>query len=583
MKNNKELPSFNQLKKNLKKKNDKFPSFKIAVLGDTSTQFLATAIKGLGIQNDLNIDIWEADYNQIEMQVMDKNSEYHQFNPDYTLIFHSTHKLLNKYNNLKVEEQASLAKTRMELIQFLNKNISSKIVYLNYPEIDDMVFGSYADQLENSFIFQLRKLNFHLMEYASANPNFFICDISTLQNKLGRDKMFSPSLYVNTDMVFSLEVLPLVADRILDMIKALRGEVKKCIILDLDNTLWGGIIGDDGIEGIQLGPDLGIGKAFTEFQQWIKKLKNRGVIVAVCSKNTEEVAKDAFENHPNMILSLADIAVFKANWDNKADNIRQIQSVLNIGYDAMVFIDDNPVERSMVRENIPDVCVPEMPEDPANYLEYLYGLNLFETASYTKGDANRTKQYQIEAVRVTSKQLFTDETSFLKSLNMQAEVSSFNAFNIPRIAQLSQRSNQFNVRTIRFTEDELQKISQDEDYVTFSFSLKDKFGDNGLVGVLILEKQNSDTLFVNSWFMSCRVLKRGMEDFMLNTIVDYAKSNGFNKIRGEYIETPKNKLVENHYKDLGFEKVEHPERQLFELIVENYIPKTNYIYSFEHE
>jgi FkbH-like protein len=569
--------SFKELKNNLKKDIDKFPKIKVALLGDSATQFLATAIRGIGLEYKISIDLFEADFNQIEQQLMNPSSELHEFNADYTVIFHSTHKLLSKYSQLAVERQAILAEERMEFVQQISDALHAKIIYLNYPEIDDMIFGSYASKVESSFIFQLRKLNYELMKLSQQQPNLFICDIASLQNKYGRDLMFSPSIYVSTEMVLSIDIVPYVADRIVGIINTLKGSFKKCIILDLDHTLWGGVIGDDGVEGIQLGHGLGIGKAFSEFQQWIKKLRNRGIILAVCSKNNEDVAKEPFMNHPDMILKLDDIAVFMANWDNKADNIRQIQSILNIGFDSMVFIDDNPAERSIVRENIPDICVPEMPEDPAEYLEFLYSLNLFETASYNAADKDRTRQYQVEVQRTSTKKMFTDEASFLKSLEMYAEISPFNSFNTPRVAQLSQRSNQFNLRTIRYTEHDIQQMAEDERYQNFCFSLKDKFGDNGLICVIILEKQNSETLFINTWFMSCRVLKRGMENFTLNTIVKYACENNFKKVIGEYIPTPKNSLVSEHYQNLGFTPVNHKGQHLFELNVDSFEEKECFI------
>ena len=220
----------------------------------------------------------------------------------------------------------------------------------------------------------------------------------------------------------------------------------------------------------------------------------------------------------------------------------------------MVFIDDNPFERNIVRENLPDVCVPELPEDPADYLEYLYSLNLFETISYSNEDAERTKKYQIESKRVSAQKTYANEDNFLKSLEMVSNIESFNNFNTPRVAQLSQRSNQFNLRTIRYTEKDINKMINSNDYFTFTYNLKDKFGDHGLICVIILNKQSNSTLFIDTWFMSCRVLKRGMEKFVLNHLVSYAKNNNFKFLEGEYIEAPKNILVKDHYSDLGFEK-----------------------------
>jgi FkbH-like protein len=363
----------------------------------------------------------------------------------------------------------------------------------------------------------------------------------------------------------------------MDIVCAVKGQFKKCLILDLDNTVWGGVIGDDGLEGIQLGHGLGIGKAFTEFQMWVKKLKQRGIIICVASKNNEDTAKEPFEKHPDMVLKLDDIAVFQANWETKVDNIRTIQSILNIGFDSMVFLDDNPFERNMVRDNIKGITVPEMPEDPAEYLEYLYSLNLFETASYSNLDKDRTKQYQVEAQRVSLSKTFTNEADFLKSLNMVSVVSGFTKFNTPRVAQLSQRSNQFNLRTIRYTDADIEALANDPNVIDLSFTLEDKFGDNGLIAVIIMKPLDKETLFVDTWFMSCRVLKRGMENFTLNTMVEKAKAAGYKKIVGEYLPTPKNKMVEEHYTGLGFSPIKGAPSAQFELDVEKYQNRECYI------
>ena len=410
------------------------------------------------------------------------------------------------------------------------------------------------------------------MNFAGRNSNFFLCDISSVHNNVGKLNFFQPSVYINTEMVLNIDVLPLIAEKTVAIISALNGKFKKCVILDLDNTTWGGIIGDDGLENIQIG-SLGIGKAFSEFQYWIKKLKNRGIIVAVCSKNTESVAREPFEKHPDMVLRIDDIAVFVANWENKADNIRTIQSILNIGFDSMVFLDDNPFERNMVRENLPEVCVPELPEDPADYLEYLYPLHLFETVSFSNEDTERTKLYQIEAKRNMVQQKFANEDDFLQNLDMLSVVEPFNKFNTPRVSQLSQRSNQFNLRTIRYADADIERLSNDPNYYTFAFTLEDKFGDNGLICVNILQKENPDVAFIDTWFMSCRVLKRGMENFTLNTLVEAAKEKGFKTLKAEYIPTQKNEMVKDHYLNLGFTE----NNGFWELDLTSYQNKKNFI------
>ena len=572
--------SFKQLRKNCKGQEVPSGAPRMALVGDTATQFLATALRGEAIARGYDINLFEAEYNQVERQFLDPSSELYSFDADYIVLFQSTHKLGEHHSMLGEAEQRQLAAKRLDFVASICQNpqlAGKKLICMNYPEIEDTVFGSYANQVESSFTYQVRRLNVGLMQLAQENANLFICDIAGVQNKIGRDSMFASNVYVSTEMVLSVDALPYVASRTMDIVSALRGLFKKCLILDLDNTVWGGVIGDDGLEGIQLGHGLGIGKAFTEFQMWVKKLKQRGIIICVASKNNEETAKEPFEKHPDMVLKLDDIAVFMANWETKVDNIRAIQQILNIGFDSMVFLDDNPFERNMVRENIPGITVPELPEDPGEYLEFLYGENLFETVSYSGLDKDRTKQYQVEAQRVSLQKTFANEADFLQSLNMVSEVSGFTKFNTPRVAQLSQRSNQFNLRTVRYTEADVEAMAADVDTIDLSFTLEDKFGDNGLIAVIIMKKQDEETLFVDTWFMSCRVLKRGMENFTLNTMVEQAKAQGYKRIVGEYLPTPKNKMVEEHYPNLGFVKMDDAPTAQYVLDVETYQPRECYI------
>lgn len=571
------MNTFKELKSALKKDLTGLPSIKVSLVGDTATQLLATSIRGSGALRGYNIDMFEADYNQVEQQVMDPTSDLYEHNAKYNIFFQSTHKLLEKYSLLPASEWGNLAEKRLAFVRTICETVPGKIIYYNYPEIGDAVFGSYENKVPSSFIYQVRKINLGLMELAQEFSNLFISDLSEIQAKYGRDFFFDSSVYVSTEMILSIDALPIIASRTLDIICAIEGKFKKCLILDLDNTVWGGVVGDDGWENIQVGHGLGIGKAFTEFQQWIKKLKNRGIIVCVCSKNDEDKAKEPFEKNPEMVLKLDDIAVFVANWDNKADNIRTIQSILNIGFDSMVFLDDNPFERNMVRENVPGVTVPELPEDPGDYVEYLYSLNLFETASYSSADKDRTKQYQVEAKRVSLAKAFTNEADFLKSLNMVSEVKGFDKFNTPRVAQLSQRSNQFNLRTVRYTDADIESLANDPSIIDLSFTLEDKFGDNGLIAVVIMKPLDKKKLFVDTWFMSCRVLKRGMENFTLNTMVEKAKAAGYKKIIGEYLPTPKNKMVEQHYPGLGFKAIKGVATAQFELDIEAYQSRECYI------
>ncbi len=564
--------TFQELKKNLKKDFSGLRTLKLAVLGDSATQMLVQAIKGYGYDNDIKFEIFEADYDQIELQVYDNGSELYQFDPEFILIFFCTNKLHKKFGKLSFDSKSRFASHNLDefskLVSTIHSRLAAKIIFFNFNEIDEALFGNFANKTPVSFTYQLRKINLGLMDLCQQVKNLFIVDLNLLQSRLGYGQIFDNKIYVNTELLFSVEILPVIAKAINDIILSVKGNFKKCLILDLDNTTWGGIIGDDGVENIQIG-DLGIGKAFTELQLWAKQLKQRGIILAICSKNDEANAKEPFEKHPDMILRMDDIAVFVANWNNKADNIRYIQGVLNIGFDSMVFLDDNPFERNLVRTNIPEVTVPELPEDPAEYLNYIRSLNLFETASFTAEDEQRTKQYQEEANRAILQQQFTNENDFLKSLNMVSVVEPFNKFNTPRVAQLTQRSNQFNLRTIRYTEEEVVRVSSSDDHITLAFSLADKYGDYGLISLVIMKRTDATTLFIDTWIMSCRVLKRNMENFVLNTMVSTGLQKGYTILEGEYLPTAKNNMVKDHYKDLGFKF----DNGIWKLQLKDYVPR----------
>ena len=568
--------SFLQLRKNLKNDFSNLPVKKIALLADSSSQFLSMALKGYGYTQGVHLDVWEADYDQVYQTVLDEKSYLYTSKPDFVVVFQSSKKLVSDFYDAGADEKIKWAENKIAHIETIVKkisgNTSTNIIFLNFPEINDSVFGNFANKTYSSFPFQLRMLNVELMKLAAKNRNLNICDLSAIQNTFGSISTVNEKIYMTSDCVLDLDILPVVAKNITDIIQSYSGKFKKCLILDLDNTLWGGIIGDDGMEGIQIG-ELGVGKAFSKFQAWIRQLKERGIILAICSKNTEHIAKEPFEKHPDMKLRLKDFALFVANWNNKPDNIRQIQSILNIGFDSMVFLDDNPFEREMVRKEIPEITVPDLPEDVADYLPFLCTQNLFETMSFTEEDVKRNDQYREEAERTKVQHQFTNEKDFLQSLQMTSIVKPIDKFTLPRAAQLTQRSNQFNLRTIRYTEEKLTEILKDENSFTLTVSLSDKFGDYGLISLLILQKINAADLFIDTWIMSCRVLKRNVEEMVLNEVVEIARHNKCNRIIGEYIPTPKNELVREHYKTLGFtDKGTH-----WELLPENYSFKNTFI------
>ena len=552
--------TFQQLKKLSKTDASALPQYSLAVLGDCATQHLATALRGYGVSAGIRLNVFDADYDQIDAQVMAPDSELYRFSPQGVLLQMCTEKLQEAFYDRPPEARASFAEDTYARIRQIWSRIGSRIpatvLQCNFPLIDDGVFGQFGNKTEQSFLFQQRKLNYLLMQGCQEAKNTFLIDLDALQTALGRSTFADPKLYYVAKMPISLAALPAAAKLVVDVVRSLQGAVKKCLVLDLDNTLWGGVIGDDGLSGIQIG-ELGTGHAFSDFQKWLKELKNRGILLTVCSKNNEDTAKEPFEKHPEMVLRLEDFSMFVANWEDKARNIRTIQQALNIGMDSMVFLDDNPFERELVRTMIPEITVPELPEDPALYLQYLRGLDLFETASYSREDAGRTEQYREKAQRAAFEAAFQSYDDYLEALQMRASAAAFDPFHYPRIAQLTQRSNQFNLRTVRYTEAEIEALAQDDSRIGLYFTLKDKFGDHGLISVVVLEKQPEDTLFISEWLMSCRVLKRGMEEFIVDKILSVAAQQGFRRVVGEYIPTPKNAMVKDLYEQLGFARLEN--------------------------
>lgn len=565
--------SFSELKKNCKKDVSGYPTYRLALLGDCATQHLATALQGVAYAEGLALKVFDADYNQIDAQVMDEHSELYAFAPQGVVLFECAEKLYEAYCACTDKEgfaEQTFVKIRATW-DWINRFAKVSILQYTFSEREDNVFGNFAGKTPVSFPYQVKKLNLLLMEGAQAVKNVYLVDLNAVALRMG-SALRDDKLYYIAKMPLSMAALSEVAGQTVQVVKALTGRFKKCVILDLDNTLWGGVIGDDGMEGIQIG-ELGLGHAFTDLQCWLKELKNRGIILCVCSKNNEDTAKEPFEKHPEMVLRLDDISMFVANWEDKASNIRRIQETINIGMDSIVFLDDNPFERNLVRGMIPEITVPELPADPADYLSYLQSLDLFETASYSSADKDRTRQYQAEIGRSMLQQQYASFDDYLKGLEMVATAKPFDAFHFPRIAQLTQRSNQFNLRTVRYTEGEIAALAQDPNRLTLYFTLKDKFGDHGLISVVVMDKQG-DTLFLSEWLMSCRVLKRGMEEFIVNKILQVAAENGFSKVVGEYIKTPKNAMVEKIYSRLGF--TDNGDNT-FTAEVKTFVPNVTYI------
>ncbi len=557
-----------------KEKDDCRINVRLAVIGDSSTQHLSTAVSGYGKIRDFGIKVYDAGYKQEKALIMNPKSELYDFCPDYVWLYWSVDSMYLDYQNTKLVDRESFAENKIEELDYLTRTVlehNITVLQNSIPEFNDNIFGSFSLKTSNSFIYQIKKFNYLLMQRMATHRNVFPIDMCSLSAKIGRNTLCDNKMLVLGDISVSIDNIPYVAKLVVDVILAVNGRVKKCIVLDLDNTLWGGVVGEDGWENLQIG-NLGVGKAFVCFQKYLKELKDRGILLAIVSKNDEEVARSVFVNNKDMILTLDDFVLFYSNWDDKASNIEKIATELNLGLDSIVFIDDSEFERNVVKRLLPDVEVPEMPKDPCDYVSYLIDCNLFETSSVSAEDSERTNQYKKENLRKKEEVLFGDYESYLNSLDMKCVSAEFDSFHIPRIAQLSQRSNQFNFRTIRMTEEDVSCLVNNSRYITRYFELCDRFGDYGLVGYIVLKKQDQ-ILFIDNWVMSCRVLKRTVEEFILNEIFKIANDCGYSKVCGEYKPTTKNGLVKDLYKNNGFENIDN----IWQLDTSSFIETITYV------
>lgn len=519
----------------------------ISILSDLSTQFISKNLSSILDDTNSNITITDYNYRPVERHFYETVEE----REDYIIILESTFTIYKNYLESSIKEKFFEDEFKRIKSYLINLSKKSKILFANFFEINDKLYGNQSVKISSSFIYQIRKLNLIVSEFIQSKENILIFDLSTLINLNGYNTIIDNKLYINYGVLFTIDGSKIISESLGQIIKSNSSKIVKCIILDLDNTIWGGVIGDDGIDKLQIG-NVGIGKSFTLFQKWLKLIKESGVLLCVCSKNDEEIAKSPFLKHPEMVLGLDDITIFAANWDNKPTNISKIKKKLNIGFDSIVFLDDNKFERDLVRKSIPEIIVPELPEDPVDYLNFLFNENIFERNISLKNlNTDRTNLYKTEFQRIDFKENFDNENDYLNSLNMVCKLEKINNFNIPRISELSKRTNQFNLTGIRFNESDLEKIIKSEKLDGYSFSLKDSFGSYGVVSFIIFEKEFNDIKIIN-WGMSCRVFKRTLEQFIINKLVFLLKD--YDNIKGELVPTSKNKVLKLFLSELDIIK-----------------------------
>lgn len=539
---------------------DGFQTIKLGLLSDCNLNFYSDDLIISGLRCGLLIKPLVVEYSNIIDQVGNPTSELYEFRPDF-IIYASFGMLFNNLvaefseNRSIVKEAVNQVRDEIRIVDRLTKKYGdAQLLVQTIPNIFPDVFGNIDRKQQGAFGSEVLNLNNYILE-----SDYRVIDIEKISQRIGYYNWFDEGKYHWAKLPFSPRYSGIYCDTVMRNISVFKGQGKKCLILDLDNTLWGGVIGDDGVEGIKLGNNSPLGEAFLAGQRYYKSLANRGVILAVCSKNDLSNALLPFEKHPEMILKTSDIACFIANWKDKPSNIRHISSVLGLGLDSFVFLDDNPMERDHVRHELPSVVVPEVfGDEPSTFPRTLEYYGLFDSIDFTTTDQNRVKDYKANVKRKDLEEESNDIDDYLKALKMHFSFNYFSKVDESRIVQLINRSNQFNLTTKRYTGAEISKLYTSNKKTGFSGRLKDKFSDTGIVTLLICEERLEEEKIlweIDTWVMSCRVLGRKTEHIMLQCLIQAANQSNVDFLIGKYIPTNKNSLVKNLYCSLGFSKV----------------------------
>ena len=529
---------------------------RLAVLGSSTLTHLLPAIRVAGLRRGIWIDTYENEYGQYWKELSDRASALHEFRPTAVLLALDAHDLTAGVTAAMDPDAAEAALTEVtERIRstwrMARETLRCPVLHQAALPVHPPLLGNNEHRLAGSRAAFLARLNARVRTIADEEG----VDILAVDTRAAYDGLrawHDPGLWHRAKQEVSLAAAPMYGDLVGRWMAAKQGRSFKCLVLDLDNTVWGGVIGDDGMEGIVLGQGSPLGEAYVAFQDYARELSRRGVILAVCSKNDEANALEPFEKHPDMVLRRGDIASFVANWSDKAGNIRAIAEELNIGLDSLVFIDDNPFERNLVRQELPMVAVPEVSDDPTAFPITLADAGYFEGLAVTDEDRERTSQYQGNKARDALKASATDLPAYLRGLEMQLITKSFDRLGLQRIVQLINKSNQFNLTTRHYTDEDVIAVMANPDAFGLQLRLLDRFGDNGVIAIVIGRLQPNKDLLIDTWLMSCRVLGRQVEPTTLNLIAREAGKLGARRLVGEYIPTKKNAMVKDHYVKLGF-------------------------------
>ncbi len=536
---------------------------KIALLSSFTINGLSEVLKVKCNIKNIDCQMYVGGYNQYSQEIINKDSELYVFKPDITFLLIDIRNILGNLfffpYSISSSDRENFINQKlseiMNLISSYQKNSSSKLVISNFNIPTNSPFGIAEPKDKFGFHEMIQTFNLKLQKNLRDLESIYFYDFNQFVTKFGENNIFNYRNFFFGDIKIELNYLPNLGNEFFSYIIAYLGLSKKCIVLDLDNTLWGGIVGEDGFDGIHLGLTPP-GNVFYEFQSHLKSLSDRGIILAINSKNNFNDAIKVIREHPHMILKENDFACMVINWENKVENMKAIANQLNIGLDGIVFFDDDPVNRDFMRKNLPEVTVPELSSDPSELSKILLDMNDFSTFQITNDDIQRSKTYSDQKKRLELEKTSTNIDDFLNSLNMILTIKKATSFTIPRISQLTLKTNQFNLTTKRYQEKNIQQFVDDSNMLVGCAQVEDKFGDNGITGVFIVNKSNPKEWELDTFLLSCRVMGREIEKGLINYIIKIAKENNVEKIKAKYIPTEKNQPIEKFLKSCDFKEID---------------------------
>ena len=545
----------------LAKKIDAFRSekrVKVAILSSFTLNGLDETLRVKSSESGIGYQSYLAGYNQYNQEILDAQSDFVKFAPDITFLIIDIRRVLGEYfyypYNISNNERKKIVNEKINelknLIKTFENNLNSKLVIANFNIPYYSSNGIIETKSEFGFHEMIEYMNKSLREFSRNHNSVYVYDFNKFVSKFGEKNIFDYRQFHLGDIQIALNFIPHLANELMSYLKPITGKNRKCIVLDLDNTLWGGIVGEDGIDGIELGHTPN-GKAFVEFQKELLSLWNQGIILAINSKNNFEDAIKVIQEHPDMVLQEKNFASIQINWNDKAKNLKQIAEEINIGLNSIVFFDDDKINQERIKNEFPEVHTIELPNDPSQFSPILKDLNDFNVLQRTDEDKKRGEMYSQQRDRKKFEKEISNLDDFLKKLKITVRMKKSNKFLIPRISQLTLKTNQFNLTTKRYQEEEIEKLSNDSKFSVGCAQVLDKFGDNGITGVYIVEKNNKFWL-IDTFLLSCRIMGRGVETAILSQIMIDAKKNGVEEVRAQFIPTPKNKPAENFLSDFGF-------------------------------